>query len=99
MNQTPTGRSPAPSPDSGEPDGAEEGEPSATTAAAEGDTDGEGAEPGADRDDAAARVPAPRTEEDALPRRTRPGKRQENRKGPSADEDTLHRLLSGLRDI
>jgi hypothetical protein len=110
MEPTPTGESATPSADAGEPGGAEAGDPAAEAPAGPAvEARGE------DHGDTAPVPPAPRSATHSLPRRARtsagapaaraseprkpPGRDPDGRSYRAPDEETLNRLLTGLRDI
>jgi len=110
MEPTPTGESATPSAD-GEGPGASAGENAPVDPAVED----HGADRVADHGDPAPVLPTPRSGNHALPRRSRtsggalatrdseprmpPGRDPDGRTYRAPDEETLNRLLTGLRDI
>jgi hypothetical protein len=110
MEPTPTGESATPSADAGAPGGAAVENP-----AAEAPVDPAVEDRAEERGDTPPVPPAPRSGTHSLPRRTRtsagvpapresaprkpPGRDPDGRSYGAPDEETLNRLLSGLRDI
>jgi len=102
MEPTPTGESASPFADAGEPGGAEAENPAVEAR-------------GEDHGDTEPVPPAPRSATHSLPRRARtsagvpaaraseprtpPGRDPDGRPHRAPDEETLNRLLTGLRDI